>query len=228
MLTRIYGTAFLNEKDLDAHLEQIEQAKENDHRKLGPELDLFMLRPEAPGMPFWLPNGSRLLELMEEEVRGQLRKRGYQEIRTPAGPRRGAVAPLGPLGQLQGEHVLRRVGEPPVRAEADELPRRLPRLRLDPPLLPRAAAAPRRVRRRLPQRARGRAPRPAPRPRLHPGRRPRLLHRGADRGRGDRHPRGDRRALRAVRVRGRAARALDAGPRSRSAPTSSGRRPRRR
>ncbi|MBA2546017.1 MAG: threonine--tRNA ligase [Solirubrobacterales bacterium] len=83
MLTRIYGTAFLTEKELAAHLEQIEMAKENDHRKLGPELDLFMLRPEAPGMPFWLPNGSRLLELMEEEVRGQLRKRGYQEIRTP-------------------------------------------------------------------------------------------------------------------------------------------------
>ena len=83
MLTRIYGTAFGNKKELAAHLELIEQAKQSDHRKLGPELDIFMLRPEAPGMPFWLPNGSRLLELMEEEVRGQLRKRGYQEIRTP-------------------------------------------------------------------------------------------------------------------------------------------------
>ena len=83
MLTRIYGTAFGDKKELAAHLELIEQAKQNDHRKLGPELDIFMLRPEAPGMPFWLPNGSRLLELMEEEVRGQLRKRGYQEIRTP-------------------------------------------------------------------------------------------------------------------------------------------------
>src|SRR3954465_1096845 len=69
MLTRIYGTAFLNEKELKKHLEQIEQAKENDHRRLGPELDLFMLHQEAPGMPFWLPNGSVLLELMEAEVR---------------------------------------------------------------------------------------------------------------------------------------------------------------
>ena len=59
MLTRIYGTAFHDQKELDAHLEQLEQAKQRDHRRLGPELDLFMLRPEAPGMPFWLPNGSR-------------------------------------------------------------------------------------------------------------------------------------------------------------------------
>ena len=83
MLTRIYGTAFRDEKALNEYLEQREQAKENDHRKLGPELDLFMLRPEAPGMPFWLPNGSALLELMEAEVRDQLRKRGYDEIKTP-------------------------------------------------------------------------------------------------------------------------------------------------
>ena len=83
MLTRIYGTAFLDQKALDAHLEQLELARERDHRKLGPELDLFMLRPEAPGMPFWLPNGSALLELMEAEVRKQLRKRGYEEIKTP-------------------------------------------------------------------------------------------------------------------------------------------------
>jgi threonyl-tRNA synthetase len=83
MLTRVYGTAFLDKKDLEAHLERREQAKLRDHRKLGPELDLFMLRPEAPGMPFWLPNGSALLELMEGEVREQLRKRGYDEIKTP-------------------------------------------------------------------------------------------------------------------------------------------------
>ncbi len=83
MLTRIYGTAFGDQKALDAHLEQLELARERDHRRLGPELDLFMLRPEAPGMPFWLPNGSVLLELMEAEVRKQLRKRGYEEIKTP-------------------------------------------------------------------------------------------------------------------------------------------------
>src|SRR3954449_6734644 len=83
MLTRIYGTAFFSKKDLEEHLERLEQAKERDHRRLGPELDLFMLRKEAPGMPFWLPNGTTLLRTIETEVRDQLRKRGYQEIATP-------------------------------------------------------------------------------------------------------------------------------------------------
>ncbi len=82
-LTRIYGTAFFSKKDLEAHLERIEEAKARDHRRLGPELGLFMLRKEAPGMPFWLPNGTTLLRLVETEVREQLRKRGYQEIATP-------------------------------------------------------------------------------------------------------------------------------------------------
>jgi threonyl-tRNA synthetase len=83
MLTRIYGTAFFSKKDLEAHLERIEQAKARDHRRLGPQLGLFMLREEAPGMPFWLPNGTTLLHLIENEVQAQLRKRGYQEIATP-------------------------------------------------------------------------------------------------------------------------------------------------
>jgi threonyl-tRNA synthetase len=82
-LTRIYGTAFFSQKDLDAHLERIEEAKARDHRRLGPQLGLFMLRDEAPGMPFWLPNGTTLLHSIEGEVREQLRKRGYQEIATP-------------------------------------------------------------------------------------------------------------------------------------------------
>lgn len=82
-LTRIYGTAFFSKKDLEEHLERLEQAKERDHRRLGPQLGLFMLRKEAPGMPFWLPNGTTLLRSIEAEVRDQLRKRGYQEIATP-------------------------------------------------------------------------------------------------------------------------------------------------
>jgi threonyl-tRNA synthetase len=82
-LTRIYGTAFFSKKDLEAYLERIAEAEARDHRRLGPELDLFMLRPEAPGMPFWLPNGTTLLHLIEDQVREQLRKRGYVEIATP-------------------------------------------------------------------------------------------------------------------------------------------------
>jgi threonyl-tRNA synthetase len=83
MLTRIYGTAFFSKKDLNAHLERIEQARANDHRKLGPQLDLFILREEAPGMPFWLPQGSILLDIIEAEVRAQLDKRGYVRVDTP-------------------------------------------------------------------------------------------------------------------------------------------------
>jgi threonyl-tRNA synthetase len=83
MLTRIYGTAFFSKKDLAAHLERLEQARERDHRRIGPQLDLFMLREEAPGMPFWLPNGTVLLRLVQDEVDAQLRRRGYEEIKTP-------------------------------------------------------------------------------------------------------------------------------------------------
>jgi threonyl-tRNA synthetase len=83
MLTRIYGTAFFSKKDLEQHLERIKEAKARDHRRLGPLLGIFMLREESPGMPFWLPNGTTLLKLIEAEVQAQLRKRGYKEIATP-------------------------------------------------------------------------------------------------------------------------------------------------
>ena len=83
MLTRIYGTAFFSKADLEAHLEALEEARARDHRRLGPELGLFMFSQEAPGMPFWLPNGTVLLRLIESEVEEQLDRRGYREIATP-------------------------------------------------------------------------------------------------------------------------------------------------
>jgi threonyl-tRNA synthetase len=83
MLTRIYGTAFFSRQDLEEHLERLEQARARDHRRLGPQLGLFTLLPDAPGMPFWLPEGTVLLRLVEREVRGQLERRGYVEIKTP-------------------------------------------------------------------------------------------------------------------------------------------------
>ena len=106
MLTRIYGTAFFSKKDLEAHLERIEQAKARDHRRLGPQLGLFMLREEAPGMPFWLPNGTTLLHLIEAEVQRAAAQARLPGDRDPAGARRGALAPLRPLGQLPRRHVL--------------------------------------------------------------------------------------------------------------------------
>ncbi len=83
MLTRIYGTAFFSKGDLEAFQKQIEEARARDHRRLGPQLGLFLFRDEAPGMPFWLPDGTVLLETIKGEVSAQLRKRGYEEIRTP-------------------------------------------------------------------------------------------------------------------------------------------------
>src|SRR5918994_5826345 len=83
MLTRIYGTAFFTRDELDRHLERLEEARARDHRRLGPELGLFVLREEAPGMPFWLPQGTVLLRLVEREVRAQLLRGGYEEIKTP-------------------------------------------------------------------------------------------------------------------------------------------------
>jgi threonyl-tRNA synthetase len=83
MLTRIYGTAFASQSELERHLQRLEEARARDHRRLGPELGLFLFREEAPGMPFWLPDGTVLLRGIENEVRAQLDKRGWVEIKAP-------------------------------------------------------------------------------------------------------------------------------------------------
>jgi threonyl-tRNA synthetase len=83
MLTRIYGTAFLSKQDLERHLEMLELARARDHRRLGPQLGIFTLREEAPGMPFYLPNGTVVVNEIQRVIRAQLAKRGYDEIRTP-------------------------------------------------------------------------------------------------------------------------------------------------
>ena len=72
MLTRIYGTAFFSKQDLERHLEQLELARARDHRRLGPQLGLFLFRPESPGMPFFLPKGTVVIRAMEAVVREQL------------------------------------------------------------------------------------------------------------------------------------------------------------
>jgi threonyl-tRNA synthetase len=83
MLTRVYGTAFLNKEDLEAHLERLEQAKARDHRKLGRELKLFQFSDVAPGSAFWLPNGTRLFNALVELSREMGDQRGYTEVKTP-------------------------------------------------------------------------------------------------------------------------------------------------
>src|SRR3954467_4428643 len=83
MLTRIYGTAFLSQEDLDAHLERLEQARARDHRKLGRELDLFMFSELSPGSPFWHPPGMAIWNELTELWRTENARRGYREVRTP-------------------------------------------------------------------------------------------------------------------------------------------------
>ena len=83
MLTRIYGTAFEKQAELDAYLFRLEEAKKRDHRKLGRELDLFSLHEEGPGFPFYHPNGMVLMNCLIDFWRKEHVKRGYQEIKTP-------------------------------------------------------------------------------------------------------------------------------------------------
>jgi threonyl-tRNA synthetase len=83
MLTRIYGTAFFSQKDLDAHLERIEEAKRRDHRRLGRELDLFHFADNSPGSPYWHPRGMVIWNELSKLWRELNGERGYLEVRTP-------------------------------------------------------------------------------------------------------------------------------------------------
>jgi threonyl-tRNA synthetase len=83
MLQRIYGASFLTQKELDAHLAQLEEARARDHRKLGKELELFVFHPWAPASPFFLPKGAVIYNGLLEYMRSEYAKRGYQEVLTP-------------------------------------------------------------------------------------------------------------------------------------------------
>ncbi|HKB81413.1 MAG TPA: threonine--tRNA ligase, partial [Thermoanaerobaculia bacterium] len=83
MLQRIYGTAWADEKELNDYLQQLEQAKARDHRKLGKELDLFHFHPFAPGAAFWTPKGTILYNVLSENIRTLTRENGYLEVKTP-------------------------------------------------------------------------------------------------------------------------------------------------
>jgi len=82
-LTRIYGTAFYRQEDLDAYLAQLEEARRRDHRVLGQQLDLFHLSDHSPGSPFWHPRGMVLWNELEDLRRRENLRRGYREVKTP-------------------------------------------------------------------------------------------------------------------------------------------------
>jgi len=83
MLTRIYGTAWRDQKELDAHLHQLEEAERRDHRRIGREMDLFHLQEEAVGSVFWHPKGWKLYRTVESYMRRRLEAAEYQEVKTP-------------------------------------------------------------------------------------------------------------------------------------------------
>jgi threonyl-tRNA synthetase len=82
-LTRIYGTAFFSQADLDAHLHRIEEARRRDHRRLGTQLGLFSFHEASPGAPFWHPDGLLVWNALLEHWRVENRRRGYREVKTP-------------------------------------------------------------------------------------------------------------------------------------------------
>ena len=83
MLSRIYGTAWRDQKELDAHLHQLEEAERRDHRRIGREMDLFHIEEAATGSVFWHPKGWKLYRTAESYMRRRLDAHGYQEVRTP-------------------------------------------------------------------------------------------------------------------------------------------------
>ena len=83
MLQRIYATAFENKEGLEKYLEELDEAKRRDHRKIGKELELFMIAPEGPGFPFFLPKGMELRNVLEDFWRRIHKEHGYVEIKTP-------------------------------------------------------------------------------------------------------------------------------------------------
>ena len=83
MLTRIYGTAWRDQKELDAHLHMLEESEKRDHRKIGREMDLFHMQEEAVGSVFWHDKGYTIWRVLESFIRRRLQTAGYQEVKTP-------------------------------------------------------------------------------------------------------------------------------------------------
>ena len=83
MLTRIYGISFPQKAKLQEYLEQLEQAKLRDHRKIGKEMNIFMMSEMGPGFPFWLPNGVKIKETLKQLLIDNQKRLGYQQIETP-------------------------------------------------------------------------------------------------------------------------------------------------
>ncbi len=107
MLSRIYGTGWLNKKQLDAHLVRLEEAAKRDHRKIGQEMDLFHLQAEAHGSVFWHPNGYIIWRAARGLHAPPARRGRLSRGQDPAADGRAPVGAVRPLGQVSREHVRR-------------------------------------------------------------------------------------------------------------------------
>ena len=143
MLSRIYGTAWRDQKELDAYLHQLEEAERRDHRKIGKEMDLFHIQEEAVGSIFWHPKGWKLYRTVEAYYAPPPRRRRLPGGEDPATAGPLAVGEIRPLGELPPAHVHHPgAGRRQIpRPEADELPLPHPDLPPRHALLSRVAAA---------------------------------------------------------------------------------------
>ena len=188
MLTRIYGTAWADQAQLDAYLHMLEEAEKRDHRRLGREMDLFHFQEEGPGVVFWHAKGWKMFQRLVSLHAPPPRRAGYQEVNAPQVLDKSLWETSGHWGWYRDNMFKVTVGRrrhrrrPRLRAEADELPRPCPDLQARPEILPRSAGQACRIRRRASLRAVRRAARADARARLHAGRCAHLLHRGAARG----------------------------------------------
>ena len=187
MLQRIYGTAWETAEELEEYLWKLEEAKKRDHRKLGRELDLFSVNEEVgPGLILWHPKGGMVRKIAEDFCRQEHERGGYELVYSPHIGKATLWETSGHLGfYRENMYSPMDIEGQEYYPQADELPLPHPDLQEPDALLPRPAAALRRVGHGLPLRAQRRAARPAARARLHPGRCPHLLPAGPDAG-GDR------------------------------------------
>ena len=195
MLSRIYGTAWLNKKQLAEHLVRLEEAAKRDHRKIGREMDLFHLQAEAHGSVFWHPNGFIIWRQLEAYMRRKLDAAGYVEIKTPQLMDARQWEKSGHWGKYRENMFVVPDEIPNTEEEGPVISGEGDWMALKPMNCPahvlvfkqgitsykRAADPPRRVRLLPPQRAARRAARHHAGAPVHPGRRPYLLPRGPDR-----------------------------------------------
>ncbi len=157
-MQRLYGTAFLSQKDLDQHLTRLEEAKKRDHRKVGKELGLFTFHHWAPGATFWLAKGATLYNTLADYMRSRLFPAGYVEVKTPIIFNKGLWETSGHWSHYRENMFLVEVG----RRRGDgtqghELPRPHAGVRQREAQLQGPAAAPARADAAAPQRGLGRA-----------------------------------------------------------------------